>query len=197
MCHTHYERWRRSSPEQKAKRSAQRKALYASNAADVLRRRREAYAENPQPSRDRKNAWYADNADLARAKARDATKARGSDRRLSDAKGKLDWKYRKVHGLSLERVERMHAEQSGLCAICRKRMNPVVASRTQKTACTAPVLDHCHSTGVIRGLLCNHCNRGLGLFLDDPIALRAAADYVEKRDETMPVSKVFARSRKS
>lgn len=41
-------------------------------------------------------------------------------------------------------------------------------------------LDHCHETGVVRGLLCHNCNRGLGLLQDNPTYLRQAANYVEK-----------------
>lgn len=44
-------------------------------------------------------------------------------------------------------------------------------------------VDHCHSTGMVRKLLCQHCNSGLGMFRDNPELLEKAADYLRKYHE--------------
>ena len=44
-------------------------------------------------------------------------------------------------------------------------------------------VDHCHTKGNVRGLLCSSCNNGLGRFKDNPEFLRAAANYLELNDE--------------
>lgn len=40
------------------------------------------------------------------------------------------------------------------------------------------VVDHCHKTNIIRGMLCNNCNMGLGKFKDDPCLLEFARIYL-------------------
>jgi len=45
-------------------------------------------------------------------------------------------------------------------------------------------LDHCHSTGKVRGMLCGNCNRGLGQFQDSEEIMTKAIDYLKKHRET-------------
>lgn len=70
---------------------------------------------------------------------------------------------------------KLFAEQDGKCAICRKPEEAV--DRATGTTWALSV-DHDHTSGEIRGLLCNHCNRGLGLFFDNPQSLHAAWKYL-------------------
>lgn len=58
------------------------------------------------------------------------------------------------------------AAQGGVCAICRLPCTKSLA------------VDHCHKTGVVRGLLCSGCNTALGRFHDDPRMLLRAAKYL-------------------
>ena len=74
------------------------------------------------------------------------------------------------YGLTPESYQRLVNGQHGLCAICG-------ADPAGKRLC----VDHDHSTGAVRGLLCKHCNYVLGHAKDSPANLRAAADYLDKR----------------
>ena len=78
----------------------------------------------------------------------------------------------KRYGLTLEDYERMVARQRGRCAICHRK-RPAADGREW-------TIDHDHVTGQVRGLLCNDCNRAIGLLRDDPKILRAAVQYVER-----------------
>lgn len=66
--------------------------------------------------------------------------------------------------------------QDGLCAICK---NPEsVGARNGGVRNLA--VDHCHETGEVRGLLCHHCNVGLGHFKDNIKLLENSIKYLER-----------------
>ena len=75
--------------------------------------------------------------------------------------------------MGLDEFETRWNNQNGKCKICSREME-----RTPGTG-SSVVVDHCHTSGIVRGLLCNECNRGLGYFKDNPKTLKQAATYLE------------------
>lgn len=68
-------------------------------------------------------------------------------------------------GMTIQEYEDMVSVQKGRCLICKKN--------------TKLHVDHCHTSGDIRGLLCGTCNRGLGMMQDRTDFLRRAIRYLE------------------
>jgi hypothetical protein len=77
---------------------------------------------------------------------------------------------KRMFGITLEEYNVMSEEQGHVCKICKQ---PETAVRLNVLS-----VDHCHSTGKIRGLLCSDCNRGIGLLKDNPSYLTEAAKYL-------------------
>jgi hypothetical protein len=80
-------------------------------------------------------------------------------------------------GIDLETYKRMWEKQAGLCAICR---SPERAIDRRTTEPRRLAVDHCHRTGVVRGLLCYACNVAIGLLKDRMDLLESAILYLEK-----------------
>lgn len=77
------------------------------------------------------------------------------------------------YGITPEDYERMLKEQHGHCAICHEPADTP----------TELNVDHCHETGVVRGLLCSNCNTGLGKFKDFTPFLTQAINYLERNND--------------
>lgn len=114
--------------------------------------------------------FYCDNScnDGFHPTCKSCCKARGQAHSKT-AKGKAAARnatLRFLFGIDQREYERLHVKQSGRCAICRgippKRLD----------------IDHDHVSGTVRGLLCNRCNQGLGLFRDNPLLLEVAKIYL-------------------
>lgn len=78
------------------------------------------------------------------------------------------------YGIKLSDYKRMLEEQDNKCAIC-KGPGFLIGTNNHKVLL---VVDHCHTTGRVRGLLCHNCNRALGLLQDKQENVQRALDYL-------------------
>lgn len=103
--------------------------------------------------------YYAKNREAMKAYKREWTKNN------KDKISEYGRKYR--YGVDKNQFTKMIEEQENSCKICSKNLD----------TCKA-VVDHCHSTGSVRGILCNSCNVALGLINDDLGWLNKAKKYL-------------------
>ena len=103
--------------------------------------------------------YYAKNRESMNAYKREWTK---------NNKDKISGYGRKYrYGVDKDQFTKMIEQQENSCKICSKNLD----------TCKA-VVDHCHSTGSVRGILCNSCNVALGLINDDLGWLNKAKKYL-------------------
>lgn len=103
--------------------------------------------------------------ELRRGSGKQAPKTREAARRANLA----------ARGWTVAAYDAKLAEQDGKCILCGSEPDPngvKAASRLHA--------DHDHVTKQRRDLLCGRCNVGIGMFRDDPVLLRAAAEYIER-----------------
>jgi len=81
-------------------------------------------------------------------------------------KGTPAYQRKYLYGLTQEEYNKLQQDQNGLCAICITR--------------PANVVDHCHSTNKVRGLLCRQCNLGIGHLGDSTDTVAKALAYLER-----------------
>lgn len=79
---------------------------------------------------------------------------------------------KRLYGITIEDYDAMLVSQGFACAVCE----------APPSACVQGTLsvDHCHSTGRVRGLLCDKCNRALGLLNDDMVLIARLLDYARE-----------------
>jgi len=84
--------------------------------------------------------------------------------------------YKDRYNFSLEQYEEMLEKQNNLCKICGF---PETA-KTNTRGIKPLAVDHCHTTGKVRGLLCHSCNVLLGRAYDNTEILKKAISYLEE-----------------
>jgi hypothetical protein len=90
-------------------------------------------------------------------------------RKAKNIVSRLKYQYGMTPADYVKKVE----EQNNKCFICEQE-----AGYNDKPL----YVDHCHTTGNVRKLLCQHCNSGLGMFRDNPELLSKAADYLKEHN---------------
>lgn len=97
--------------------------------------------------------------------------------RAKDPERFRDYDLRSNHKVPPGTYKRMYDAQNGKCAICERE------DGGQKGKFRFH-LDHCHDTGVIRGLLCHNCNVGIGNLRHDEKLLHRAVEYLRRFSRT-------------
>ena len=132
------------------KRKAYSKAYYRQNREKAIANARRNALANKEKVRERQKRW------------RDANKAK---RKTSNAK----WQLKKLYGLTPEQRDQMFEAQGRVCKCC---------GSDDPKAINGWHVDHCHSTGLVRGILCQQCNIMLGCAADNPLTLLKGAEYL-------------------
>jgi hypothetical protein len=155
-------RWNRKNRHKRAEIDRRSRRKHASR---VAARKKKWRQENPEKVRAEKRRHHEKHKDKIQERLkvwREANPDYDRERSL--------WKN---YGLTIEGYNAIFKSQGGRCAICLQK--EVSGKRSKRLA-----VDHCHETGRIRGLLCQRCNRALGLLKDDKNVLANAITYLSE-----------------
>ena len=89
-----------------------------------------------------------------------------------EQKRSKDAHYRCRYGISEEQRKELINKQDNKCACCGSEFNDTARGR--------PVIDHCHSSGQVRDIICDRCNITLGLIGDDTGLAKKLIDYLAR-----------------
>lgn len=137
------------------------RAYYRDYDAKRREEKREYARAYREKNKDRLIAWRKENYERYREKNAEYNRIyRERNKEEISKKKRLS-----TYGISSDEYDALNS--SGSCHICGGYLKK-------------PYVDHCHETGKVRGILCQVCNSGIGMFRDSPEILRAAIDYLER-----------------
>jgi hypothetical protein len=148
----------------KAKNREAQRRYRERNREAIKEKMRKWHEAHPGKQAEHMRKWRESNRDRARQYAREYYHKHGNPYKQRDAK------LRREFGITAEQYEVMFEQQRGVCAIC----GGVNASGMRLH------VDHCHSSGKVRGLLCANCNLGLGNLKDSVEVMSRAIDYLRR-----------------
>lgn len=130
---------------------------------------KEYYLRNKEKLKEYRTNWYYENRELGIERSR-IWAEKNRDRRKHNI-------LKSSHNITLEDYNKMFENQDGCCKIC---------GRHQSILKKPLFVDHCHTTGKIRGLLCGSCNSSLGFAKDDIRILENMIKYLQDASISYP-----------
>lgn len=131
--------------------TAERSARYRAKDVDSYRKRKREYARTPEERKKRveyMRVWRAKN----RARHNELARESHQRNKHKHVAWRENYHLMRNYGVTAEQKMSMVVAQDGKCGICK-----MLLTTTHKTH-----LDHCHATGMVRGILCTRCNTHLG-----------------------------------
>lgn len=104
--------------------------------------------------------------------------AKESRKRWYWERGGQNWHRQKKYGITQEQFDSLLAAQENKCAICVSELEATKGTH----------VDHDHETGKVRGILCQNCNRGLGMFKDSSELMSRAILYIRTSSEKVGIA---------
>jgi len=138
--------------------AAERKRKYYQQNKDRVCAASKKYREN-----NKEKVALAKQAWAHSVKAKEYSREYSTRPEVRERFRRLQWK--RKYGLDIQESEQMLKYQNHHCPICNSFLNN-------------PVVDHCHKTNKVRGILCPQCNLGLGAFRDNTTYLQNAIKYL-------------------
>lgn len=115
------------------------------------------------------------NTDESREKRRAYARQYRARKMAEDPFFHKNWALKRSYGITADQYKEMLSSQNGVCVICKCREMSIAPTSKKYRHLH---VDHCHTTGKIRGLLCSQCNTGLGSFKDSIENLKSAIRYL-------------------
>lgn len=130
----------------------------------------------PYADPDKEKEYHDNYREANRQKAKEyARRYNHSDKARNKA-------YLRSYNITLEDYNRMLEEQGNVCKICLQ-LEQMLHKGNPKRLC----VDHDHTTGRVRGLLCQRCNTTLGRYEDNPELMKNLISYLEENFGHPPV----------
>jgi len=125
----------------------------------------EKYRKSPD-FKKKKSAYMKKYDQKEETKSRKAKYRKIYEQRPAVKKRKSEYRLKCLYNITPKKYREMILLQENKCGICNIKLTKVIN------------IDHCHKTGIVRGILCRNCNLGLGFFNDNVDSLRRAINYL-------------------